>query len=59
MKKFNFLPPYQKKGKTTYPETLNKSGVYLIKENNVQVYIGYSGLNLYRTMYRYFQAWNH
>ena len=59
MKKFRFLPPYQKKGKTTYPETLNKSGVYMIKENNVLVYVGMSGINLYRTLYRHFQAWHH
>lgn len=59
MKKFKFLPPYQKAGKTSYPETVNKSGVYLIKENGTLVYIGMSGMNIYRTMYRHFQAWHH
>jgi len=58
MKKFKFIPPYQQ-GKTTYPETIGKSGVYLIKENGKLVYIGMSGINLYRTLYRHFQAWHH
>lgn len=61
MKKYKFLPPYQTKnpGRTTYPETVNRSGVYLIKEDNRLVYVGFSGKNLYRTLYRHFEAWNH
>lgn len=59
MKKYKFLPPYQKPGKTSYPETIKKSGVYLIKENGILVYVGMSGNNLYRTMYRHFEAWYH
>ena len=62
MKKFKFLTPYiqgNQAGKITrYPETKNKSGVYIIKENNVIVYVGYSGTNLYRTLYRHFETWN-
>lgn len=38
--------------------TSNKPGVYLIKENNQIVYVGYSGYNLYKTMYRHFQSWD-
>ena len=59
MRKTKFLPPYTKAGKTTFPHTLNKSGVYVIQEDAKIVYVGYSGKNLYRTMYRHFQVWNH
>lgn len=33
------------------------SGVYIIYENKKIVYVGFSGSNLYRTMYRHFQSW--
>lgn len=59
MKVFKFWPPYQANGHTTFPETTNRSGVYLIREGEKLVYIGYSATNLYRTMYRHFQRWNH
>ncbi len=59
MKKSKFVPPYRKAGKTTFPETINRSGVYLSKENNKLVYIGFSGSNLYKTMYRHFERWHH
>ena len=59
MKIFKFLPPYQKNGKTSFPEANNRSGVYLIKENGKLVYVGSSGYNLYKTLYRHFQTWNH
>lgn len=58
IQKTKFLPPYVN-GKTTFAEAKNKSGVYLIKEDGVIVYIGYSSNNLYRTLYRHFQDWNH
>lgn len=58
MKKSKFLKPYQNK-KTTFRNTDKKSGVYLIKENDKLVYIGFSSVNLYRTLYRHFQTWNH
>ena len=57
MKKFKFLPPYLSEGKTTFPTAQNRSGVYLIKENGKIVYIGKSGNNLYRTLYRHFERW--
>lgn len=57
MKKFRFAPPYKKDGKTSFPKSQNRPGVYIIKENGKIVYIGYSGSNLYKTMYRHFQAW--
>jgi len=59
MKKYKFFPPYQRTGKTTFPDTQQKAGVYLIKENDKITYIGYSAVNLYKTMYRHFQRWHH
>jgi len=57
IKKIKWSAPYLSDGKTTFKNALNKSGVYLIKENGKVVYVGYSGNNLYRTMYRHFQQW--
>ena len=59
MKKFKFLPPYKSPGKTSFPETQRRSGVYLIKENGKLVYVGMSGGALYKTLYRHFEAWHH
>lgn len=59
MKVFKFLPPYKENGRTNFPETQNRTGVYLIKENGKIVYVGKSGYNLYKTLYRHFQEWNH
>jgi hypothetical protein len=60
MKVLKFVPPYSLDGKnkTRFPER-GKTGVYLIKENGKIVYIGYSQYDLYKTMYRHFQQWNH
>lgn len=58
MKVFKFLPPYKPSGKTNFPEAQKRTGVYLIKKNNVIVYVGYSASNLYKTLYRHFQTWN-
>ena len=58
MKASRFLPPYDKAGRTTFLYTQGKSGNYLIKENGKVVYVGYSGTNLYKTMYRHFQYWS-
>jgi uncharacterized short protein YbdD (DUF466 family) len=51
--------PYTAAGKTTLRATWQRSGVYRIFENGKLVYVGFSGTNLYRTMYRHFQEWNH
>ncbi|MDP2059608.1 MAG: hypothetical protein Q8J97_07705, partial [Flavobacteriaceae bacterium] len=59
MKKFKFLPPYKSPGKTSFPETQNRSGCYIIKENNKIVYVGMSARNLYKTLYRHFEHWSH
>lgn len=60
MKKTRWKAPYNNQGKTNFPDR-ERPGVYLIKEkaSGKIVYIGYSGNNLYRTMYRHFQQWNH
>jgi hypothetical protein len=63
MKKFRFRPPYSDDkniiaGITAFRPSLKRSGVYLIKENNEIVYVGFSGTDLYTTMYRHFQTWN-
>ena len=34
------------------------AGVYLIYDNEELVYVGYSGNNLYRTLYHHFTQWN-
>lgn len=68
IKKSRWLPPYvsgrepafMQYGKTTFEETRLRSGVYFIKdERGKLVYIGKSEKDLYRTLYRHFQKWNH
>lgn len=62
MKATEFFPPYFKKNKIDKCSLKNEfttaSGCYLIKKNNEVVYVGQSGNNLYRTIYRHFQEWN-
>lgn len=57
--KLRARPPYNAAGKTNYPFIRKKTGIYIIRENGKIVYIGYSGIDIYRTMYRHFQSWNH
>tara|TARA_R110000751_G_scaffold128883_2_gene230936 strand:- start:218 stop:622 length:405 start_codon:yes stop_codon:yes gene_type:complete len=58
MIKSRFKKPYRKDGKTNFPHTTKKSGVYLIADKNGKiVYVGFSLSNLYKTMYRHFQSW--
>jgi len=59
MKKYKSFPPYLASGKTTFPAIKEKPGVYQIFESGKLVYIGFSSNNLYRTLYRHFQRWNH
>ena len=64
MKVYKFAPPYtpgKTKGstRTTFPETKDHPGVYIIKEDGKVVYVGFSGYSVYKTMYRHFQVWNH
>tara|TARA_R100000231_G_scaffold33800_3_gene29730 strand:+ start:2389 stop:2793 length:405 start_codon:yes stop_codon:yes gene_type:complete len=58
MKKSKFKPPYNLKDKPSFSKSFGKSGVYIIKEGNQVVYVGQSGYNLYKTMYRHFQKWD-
>lgn len=59
------LPPYDKEGRTSFP-TRNVPGVYLIyrvKEfitgNTKELrYVGFSRKDVYKALYRHFQAWN-
>lgn len=59
MKVYKFLPPYDEKGKCTFRAAKERPGVYIIKEDSKIVYVGKSGYNLYKTMYRHFQSWHH
>lgn len=59
IKKIKWLTPYDDKGRANFLFTTGKAGVYFIQENNKITYVGYSGYNLYKTMYRHFQQWNH
>jgi excinuclease UvrABC nuclease subunit len=56
MIKTRFLAPYSADGKTNFPSR-EKSGVYIIAKNEEIRYIGYSGSDVYKTMYRHFQSW--
>lgn len=56
MKKTKLFRPY-KNGKPTF-KIRNKSGAYLIYKDGKVVYVGYSSVDVYKTMYRHFQQWN-
>jgi len=58
MKSFKWVHPYNDKDRPAIKSSFGKSGVYIIKQNNVVVYVGQSGYNLYKTMYRHFQSWD-
>ena len=55
--KYKNLNPYNDKGKPTFKKR-NVKGVYIIRNKNQILYVGYSGTDLYKTMYRHFQKWN-
>jgi len=56
--KTRFLPPYKQNGRTTFPESMERPGVYLIKLDGQLSYVGFSGSDLYKALYRHFQRWN-
>lgn len=58
IEKTKFNAPYTNR-KTNFSNAKNKSGVYIIKKENEVVYVGHSKSNLYKTLYRHFQEWNH
>ena len=55
--KYKNLNPYNDKGKPTFKKR-NVKGVYIIKNKKDILYVGYSGTDLYKSMYRHFQKWN-
>lgn len=56
---FRETPNFDTPNKYNLKHTKNKSGVYIIKENGIIRYIGYSYTNnLYKTISRHFQEWN-
>ena len=59
MKKSRFFPPYATNGSSNLRKFNNRSGVYIIKEENSGelLYIGYSATNIYKTAIRHFQSW--
>jgi predicted GIY-YIG superfamily endonuclease len=55
--KLKNISPYNEKGKPTFKKR-NVKGVYIIRHKKEILYIGYSGTDLYKTMYRHFQKWD-
>lgn len=55
--KYKNLKPYNDKGKPTFKKRGVK-GCYIIRNKKEILYIGYSGTDLYKAMYRHFQKWN-
>ena len=58
MKAYKWVHPYNDKDKPAIKSSWKKSGVYIIKQKGQIVYVGQSGYNLYKTMYRHFQSWD-
>ena len=61
--KTKWFEPYTIKNGKLKPslQILNKrfnTGVYLIKQGSEIIYVGFSGSNLHKTLYRHFQTWN-
>jgi len=56
MKKSRAKSPYIN-GKPRF-KTRKRPGVYVIYKNSIPVYVGYSGSDVYKTLYRHFQSWN-
>jgi hypothetical protein len=50
-------PPYRDNGRTVF-SARNRSGVYMIYWDDVLHYVGMSGTDVYKAMYRHFQKWN-
>lgn len=63
IQKIRYIPVYKELPTDGRPGKLNigfakgKSGVYLIKEDGVIVYVGQSSSDLYTTISRHFQQW--
>lgn len=48
--------PYNANGKTNF-NIRNKPGVYVIYQNGIIVYVGFSFKDVYKALYRHFQKW--
>lgn len=57
MIKLRAVNPYNSQGKPVFKDRL-RPGVYVIMKNGRPLYVGFSGTDLYKTMYRHFQSWN-
>jgi hypothetical protein len=62
VKRTKLLKPYKPDGSTTFPAR-QKRGVYLVYRKRllgspVLRYVGYSGTDVYKALYRHFQEWN-
>lgn len=56
MKKSKLKKPYTKNRKIRFKA--KKAGVYLIYRKKTLLYVGMSGSNVYKSLYRHFQTWN-
>lgn len=56
MKRTRYSPPYRD-GKTLFPDR-KQPGVYLIRVGGELRYVGHSKTDVYKALYRHFQAWN-
>lgn len=59
LKVFKKIRLYKEPGKTNVAWLQGRTGCYIIYENGKKVYVGYSGYNLYKTLIRHFNTWNH
>lgn len=55
---YKTLPTGKTNGITNLAFLEGEKGVYKIYENGVLVYVGFSGVNLYKTILRHFEKWN-
>ena len=58
LKVSRLIEPYDSKGHSNLIFANKRSGVYLIYKDGVLVYVGFSGVNLYKTCTRHFQEWS-
>jgi hypothetical protein len=59
--KSKWVRPYNDDGTAVFSYSFlsRQAGVYLIKVDNKVQYVGSSRMNLYKTLYRHFEVWNH
>jgi hypothetical protein len=57
MLRTRLVPPYTANGRAVFP-TRQRPGVYLIFRADGLRYVGFSASDVYKALYRHFQAWN-